>query len=212
MINELYDIALEYVKKHNLNNYLKEIRFVNEKNTILNKNYIAFYNFEDKFIEFNLDRINKDELYALNSKILIYHELTHVKQNKIRIEENSPEKKLYEYDFNLVENDYTYYMKNHDKFVIEYNARIESYINAMNNSDYDLSDSIYDNINFYYDNESLLKIYKDKNYLLILKNIIKECNYEDSKKILLGLPIEENTKIKIKEYEPTFLYYVSKNI
>ena len=37
MINELYDIALEYVKKHNLNNYFKEIRFVNEKNTILNK-------------------------------------------------------------------------------------------------------------------------------------------------------------------------------
>ena len=212
MINELYDIALEYVKKHNLNNYFKEIRFVNEKNTILNKNYIAFYNFEDKFIEFNLDRINKDELYALNSKILMYHELVHVKQNKIRIEENSPEKKLYEYDFNLVENDYTYYMKNHDKFVIEYNARIESYINAMNNSDYDLSDSIYDNINFYYDNESLLKIYKDKNYLLILKNIIKECNYEDSKKILLGLPIEENTKIKIKEYDPNTLYYVSKNI
>ena len=103
-------------------------------------------------------------------------------------------------------------MKNHDKFVIEYNARIESYINAMNNSDYDLSDSIYDNINFYYDNESLLKIYKDKNYLLILKNIIKECNYEDSKKILLGLPIEENTKIKIKEYNPNTLYYVSKNI
>ena len=122
------------------------------------------------------------------------------------------EKKLYEYDFNLVENDYTYYMKNHDKFVIEYNARIESYINAMKNSDYDLSDSIYDNINFYYDNESLLKIYKDKNYLLILKNIIKECNYEDSKKILLGLPIEENTKIKIKEYDPNTLYYVSKNI
>ena len=212
MINELYDIALEYVKKHNLNNYLKEIRFVNEKNTILNKNYIAFYNFEDKFIEFNLDRINKDELYALNSKILMYHELTHVKKNKIRIEENSPEKKLYEYDFNLVENDYTYYMKNHDKFVIEYNARIESYINAMNNSDYDLSDSIYDNINFYYDNESLFKIYKDKNDLLILKNIIKECNYEDSKKILLGLPIEENTKIKIKEYNPAFLHYVSKNI
>lgn len=212
MINELYDIALEYVKKHNLNNYFKEIRFVNEKNTILNKNYIAFYNFEDKFIEFNLDRINKDELYALNSKILMYHELVHVKQNKIRIEENSPEKKLYEYDFNLVENDYTYYMKNHDKFVIEYNARIESYINAMKNSDYDLSDSIYDNINFYYDNESLLKIYKDKNYLLILKNIIKECNYEDSKKILLGLPIEENTKIKIKEYDPNTLYYVSKNI
>ena len=30
MINELYDIALEYVKKHNLNNFLKEIRFVNE--------------------------------------------------------------------------------------------------------------------------------------------------------------------------------------
>ena len=79
MINELYDIALEYVKKHNLNNYFKEIRFVNEKNTILNKNYIAFYNFEDKFIEFNLDRINKYELYALNSKILMYHELTHGK-------------------------------------------------------------------------------------------------------------------------------------
>lgn len=212
MINELYDIALEYVKKHNLNNYLKEIRFVNEKNTILNKNYIAFYNFEDKFIEFNLDRINKDELYVLNSKVSMYHELTHVKQNKIRIEENSPEKKLYEYDFNLIENDYTYYMNNHDKFVIEYNARIESYINAMNNSDYDLSDSIYDNINFYYDNESLFNIYKDKNDLLILKNIIKECNYEDSKKILLGLPIEENTKIKIKEYDPITLHYVSKNI
>ena len=55
-------------------------------------------------------------------------------------------------------------------------------------------------------------ISKDKNDLLILKNIIKECNYEDSKKILLGLLIEENTKIKIKEYDPNTLYYVSKNI
>ena len=144
--NELLDIASDYINKNNLKKYIKDIIFINDDNNTIP--YIAGYSFKNKIILYNLEKALKENNY-INIIYFMYHELVHVKQNKI-LNNLIPsiEKTLLRYDEQVFKKYYYYYME----------------------------------------------------------------NYENSKKILLGLPIEENTKIKIKEYDPTFLYHVSKNI
>ena len=84
-----------------------------------------------------------------------------------------------------------------------------NYLNVNNKNE------IVKEITRYYNNsgESLLKeFYKDINRIDKYNKIVKKCTYEDSKKILLGLPVESNTIEKIKKYDSDIITKISKNL
>lgn len=210
----IIDIASDYINKNNLKNYLKDIKFIN--NSEQNVPYIAGYDINNKIILFNYERALNPK-YKYNDIIyFIYHELTHVKQSKISHNIfNTPEKELFKFAFKVQKDSYFLYMMEYYKFVTEYNAIIEGKINTMNYLDINNKNEIVKEITKYYNNsgESLLKeFYQDLDIIDKYNKIVKKCIYEDYKKILLGLPVENNTIEKIKKYDSDIFTKMSKNL
>lgn len=198
MKNELLSIANDYINKNNLKKYIKDIVFTNDNNKIIP--YVAGYNFESKIIQYNLEKALKENNY-INIIYFMYHELVHVKQNKI-LNNLIPsiEKTLLRYDEQVFKKYYYYYIENYEKFLSEYNATIEGKINTMEYTKENILNEIYDNILYYYphNNRSLLyDFYNDLNALNIYEKINEKCKYDDSKRLLLGLNINKETHNKI---------------
>ena len=210
----IIDIASDYIYNNDLKNYLKDIKFIN--NSEQKVPYIAGYDSNNKIILFNYERAGNPK-YKYNDIIyFIHHELTHVKQSKISHNMfNSSEKELFKYAFKLQKDSYFLYLLEYFKFVTEYNATLEGKINAMNYLNINNKNEIVKEITKYYNNygESLLKeFYKDIDEIDKYNKIVKKCTYEDSKKILLGLPVESNTIEKIKKYDNDIITKISKNL
>ena len=210
----IIDIASDYIYNNDLKNYLKDIKFIN--NSEQKVPYIAGYDSNNKIILFNYERAGNPK-YKYNDIIyFIHHELTHVKQSKISNNIfNSTEKELFKYAFKLQKDSYFLYLLEYYKFVTEYNATLEGKINAMNYLNINNKNEIVKEITKYYNNfgESLLKeFYKDIDEIDKYNKIVKKCTYEDSKKILLGLPVESNTIEKIKKYDNDIITKISKNL
>ena len=210
----IIDIASDYIYNNDLKNYLKDIKFIN--NSEQKVPYIAGYDSNNKIILFNYERAGNPK-YKYNDIIyFIHHELTHVKQSKISHNMfNSSEKELFKYAFKLQKDSYFLYLLEYYKFVTEYNATLEGKINAMNYLNINNKNEIVKEITKYYNNfgESLLKeFYKDIDEIDKYNKIVKKCTYEDSKKILLGLPVESNTIEKIKKYDNDIITKISKNL
>ena len=101
--NELLSIANNYIKKNNLENYIEDIKFLKSQNTILPEYVVASYSSKTRQIFYNLESALKSYHQFLDLVYYMYHELTHVKQNKIRKENIfTIEKQLYDYEYNLV--------------------------------------------------------------------------------------------------------------
>ena len=115
MKNELLSIANDYINKNNLKKYIKDIIFINDNNTTIP--YIAGYNFESKIILYNLEKALKENNY-INIIYFMYHELVHVKQNKI-LNNLIPsiEKTLLRYDEQVFKEYYYYYIENYENFL-----------------------------------------------------------------------------------------------
>ena len=210
----IIDIASDYIYNNDLKNYLKDIKFIN--NSEQKVPYIAGYDSNNKIILFNYERAGNPK-YKYNDIIyFIHHELTHVKQSKISHNIfNTTEKELFKYAFKLQKDSYFLYLLEYFKFVTEYNATLEGKINAMNYLNINNKNEIVKEITKYYNNfgESLLKeFYKDIDKIDKYNKIVKKCTYEDSKKILLGLPVESNTIEKIKKYDNDIITKISKNL
>lgn len=196
--NELLDIASDYINKNNLKKYIKDIIFINDDDNTIP--YIAGYSFKNKIILYNLEKALKENDY-INIIYFMYHELVHVKQNKI-LNNFMPsiEKSLLRYDEQVFREYYYYYFENHEKFLSEYNATIEGFINTMEYTNEDILNEIYNKILYYYpdNNRSLLySFYNDLKALNIYEKINKKCKYDDSKRLLLGLTINKETHDKI---------------
>ena len=172
MKNELLSIANDYINKNNLKKYIKDIVFTNDNNKIIP--YVAGYNFESKIIQYNLEKALKENDY-INIIYFMYHELVHVKQNKI-LNNIIPsiEKTLLRYDEQVFKKYYYYYIENYEKFLSEYNATIEGKINTMEYTKENILNEIYNYIlDFYpHNNRSLLyDFYNDLNALNIYEKI-----------------------------------------
>ena len=131
--NELLSIANNYIKKNNLENYIEDIKFLKSQNTILPEDVVAAYSSKTRQIFYNLESALKSYDQFLDLVYYMYHELTHVKQNKIRKENIfTIEKQLYDYEYNLVNWQHKIYELYYNCMSIEYNADIEGIINTRN--------------------------------------------------------------------------------
>lgn len=199
--NELLSIANNYIKKNNLEKYIEDIKFLKSQNTILPEDVVASYSSKTRQIFYNLESALNDYEQFLDLVYYMYHELTHVKQNKIRKENIfTIEKQLYDYEYNLVNWQHKIYELYYNCMSIEYNADIEGIINTCNYLNIELNNCLYNHINNYYvdyEQNKLYELYKARHKLKKFYEITSECNYDETKKLLLGLPIEKNTYKKI---------------
>lgn len=210
--NEIYKITNEYLNKHKLYDYLNDIKFVTNETCPYGEDIVGAYIQNKKFILFNTDQLeNNDYLYTIYA---LYHELTHVKQTKIRKSETT-EAQLFNDDYQIQKENFKFYIDNYADILIEYNADVEARIQAMNYTNIDTKKDVFNDISYYYENNrntKLKKLYAKRELLEKFNKIAKNCSYEDTKKILLGLPIEKETFNKIQSNDQELFNEISKKV
>ena len=147
--NDILDLALLYVRKNNIEQFLSDVIFTSKANVM------AHYNNSTKEIVLNDDRIIKtcykltDRLqkiyhiqddhynYFLNYYYLftLYHELMHVSQ-RARFEQSTNQNNIYNYLYAMCivlhSSNIFFYKHNHDIFPMEIEANNNGYLNAYN--------------------------------------------------------------------------------
>lgn len=120
------DLINKYIIELELNDYIKNIYFVN----LFNKP-IAEYNFYKKRIIVRNYKDNTDLLFIL------FHEITHAEQHKISLENNNNKlKNIFIRNFSFIDENYKLYNNYYKLFPIEHHANSKSSMLLMDYLDY----------------------------------------------------------------------------
>lgn len=214
----LEELAYNYIKENHIEDYIRTININNKVDTIGQYNYDSYtlsMNPEKNYNINTRDSYNNafqlccsDKKTDLDIRVLhvLFHELTHAKQNFIKNEQNNELSEIIKNENILIENNIFAYHDFHDKFVIEYNANMEGYIEIMKLLDYNSVNYNRLKILVYYyflnqyiiDKENIVSPYDWMRSIFGL-DYVDTSNLSLNKKILYGLPLEKDNYEDVKQ-------------
>ena len=214
----LEELAYNYIKENHIEDYVKTININNKVDTMGQYNYDSCslsinpeknYNINRREIRNNAFQLCcSDKKIDLDIRVLhvLFHELTHAKQNFIKNEENNELSSIIKNENILAENNIYAYHDFHDKFIIEYNANMEGYLEIMK-----LLESNSINLNriqtlaqYYFlsqynvEDNKIISPYEWMTYVFGL-DYVDTSNLSFDKKILYGLPLGKDKYEDVKQ-------------